>query len=116
MKPVGLMERMKRWLRLVVLGTKRIFISRSVGRLLADKGHFAVYAEDGKRFIVPLHYLEEPIFTELLKMAETKFGFSCNRPIMLPCNGDFMEFVLSQLRYGHKRNPTSETFGEITLL
>ncbi|XP_043709148.1 auxin-responsive protein SAUR68-like [Telopea speciosissima] len=105
MNPKVLVEMVKRWrLRFAVLVTKRIFFSRSVERLVSVKGHFAVYAADGRRFEVPLHFLGEPIFTQLLKMGETEFGLASHRPIMLPCDGDFMESVL--LRYGHTGQPS----------
>ncbi|KAJ4965779.1 hypothetical protein NE237_017628 [Protea cynaroides] len=102
MNPKGLVEMVKRWHKLAVLGTKRVFFSRSAERMVSDKGHFAVYAGDGSRFEVPLHFLQEPIFIELLKMRATEFGFGCNGPIMLPCDGDLVDSVLSHLRYGQK--------------
>ncbi|XP_042509222.1 auxin-responsive protein SAUR64-like [Macadamia integrifolia] len=105
MKPKGLVEMVKRWQRLAVLASKRVFFSRSMVRLVAGKGHFAVYAEDGRRFEVPLLFLGEPIFTELLKMGEKEFGLASDRPIMLPCDGDFLESVLSKLRYWHSGQP-----------
>ncbi|KAL9231696.1 hypothetical protein vseg_006890 [Gypsophila vaccaria] len=42
------------------------------------KGHFTVYVGEGekKRHVVPLSYLSQPAFQELLKRAEEEFGFS----------------------------------------
>ena len=52
------------------------------------KGHFTVYVGEGekKRYVVPLSYLSEPAFLELLKRAEDEFGF--NPPtggLTIPC-------------------------------
>ncbi|PON39759.1 Small auxin-up RNA [Parasponia andersonii] len=40
-------------------------------------GYFAVYVgeDQKKRYVVPLSYLNEPAFQELLSMAEEEFGY-----------------------------------------
>ena len=64
------------------------------------KGYFAVYVgeEQKKRYVVPLSYLNEPVFQELLSMAEEEFGY--DHPmggLTIPCREDiFIEFT-SQL-------------------
>ncbi|KAK9667189.1 hypothetical protein RND81_14G239700 [Saponaria officinalis] len=42
------------------------------------KGHFTVYVGESekKRYVVPLSYLSQPAFQELLKRAEEEFGFT----------------------------------------
>ncbi|KAH7692255.1 Small auxin-up RNA protein [Dioscorea alata] len=67
---------------------------------VAEKGHFNVYSSEGKRFMVPLAYLDNNIFKELLRISEEEFGLSCDRPITLPCDAASMEYVLSLLRRG----------------
>lgn len=62
------------------------------------KGHFAIYTKGGKRFVVPLYYLNHPIFRVLLEMAEEEFGTAPHGPLQVPCEEEFMEFVLSLLR------------------
>ncbi|KFK30114.1 hypothetical protein AALP_AA7G218600 [Arabis alpina] len=54
------------------------------------KGHVAVYVgeemENKKRFVVPISYLNHPLFQGLLNRAEEEFGF--NHPIgglTIPC-------------------------------
>ncbi|XXG71850.1 hypothetical protein AAC387_Pa07g1080 [Persea americana] len=69
--------------------------STAIGKSRPEKGNFAVYTVDGRRFAVPLAYLENPIFIELLKMSEEEFGLSGNAPITLPCDGVFMDYVVS---------------------
>ncbi|XP_010665870.1 auxin-responsive protein SAUR21-like [Beta vulgaris subsp. vulgaris] len=54
----------------------------------APKGHLAVYVgeHEKKRYVVPLSYLSQPAFQELLKRAEEEFGF--NHPmggLTIPC-------------------------------
>ncbi|KAF6144097.1 hypothetical protein GIB67_007558 [Kingdonia uniflora] len=53
------------------------------------KGHCAVYIGESqkKRFVVPISYLNHPLFQSLLSQAEEEFGF--NHPtgrITIPCN------------------------------
>ncbi|KAK4258538.1 hypothetical protein QN277_004980 [Acacia crassicarpa] len=61
------------------------------------KGYFAVYVgeEEKKRFVVPVSFLNEPQFQELLSMAEQEFGF--DHPmggITIPCREDiFISFT-----------------------
>ncbi|XP_031391053.1 auxin-induced protein X15-like [Punica granatum] len=52
------------------------------------KGYFAVYVGVGqkKRFVVPISYLKNPTFQELLSQAEEEFGF--DHPmggLIIPC-------------------------------
>ena len=53
--------------------------------MVADKGHFVVYTTDKRRFVVPLMYLNNEIFRELLKMSEDEFELPNDGPITLPC-------------------------------
>ncbi|XP_073141623.1 uncharacterized protein [Henckelia pumila] len=56
------------------------------------RGHFVVYVGEStekKRFVVPISYLNEPLFQDLLSRAEEEFGF--NHPtggLTIPCNED----------------------------
>ena len=64
------------------------------------KGHIAVYVGDDhkKRYVVPLSYLNEPAFQELLSMAEEEFGY--NHPmggLTIPCREDIFIDITSQL-------------------
>ncbi|KAJ0964011.1 hypothetical protein J5N97_029133 [Dioscorea zingiberensis] len=67
---------------------------------VAEKGHFNVYTLEGKRFMVPLAYLDNNIFKELLRISEEEFGLPCGGPITLPCDAASMDYVLSLLRRG----------------
>ncbi|XP_073274006.1 auxin-induced protein 6B-like [Primulina huaijiensis] len=65
------------------------------------KGHFVVYVGEStkkKRFIVPISYLNEPLFQDLLSRAEEEFGF--NHPtggLTIPCNEDQFTNLTSSL-------------------
>ncbi|XP_054778076.1 auxin-induced protein 6B-like [Prosopis cineraria] len=54
------------------------------------KGYLAVHVEEKtKRFVIPLSYLDQPSFQELLSRAEEEFGF--NHPmggLTIPCTAD----------------------------
>ncbi|CAN1218632.1 Auxin-responsive protein SAUR21 [Linum perenne] len=65
--------------------------SRSSSSRFQDvpKGFLAVYVgeKQKKRFVVPLSYLSQPLFQDLLSMAEEEFGF--DHPmggLTIPCN------------------------------
>ncbi|XP_073131123.1 auxin-responsive protein SAUR21-like [Henckelia pumila] len=65
------------------------------------KGHFAVYigeSECKQRFIVPISYLNDPSFQDLLSKAEEEFGF-CHPMggITIPCSEDLFIELTSRL-------------------
>ncbi|XP_031254599.1 auxin-induced protein 6B [Pistacia vera] len=68
------------------------------------KGHFSVYTKEGKRFVVPLYYLNHPIFRVLLEMAEEEFGIIANGPLQVPCEEELMDNILSLLRRNQKKS------------
>ena len=58
------------------------------------KGYIAVYVgeDQKKRYVVPVSYLNEPAFQELLSMAEEEFGYEhCMGGLTIPCRED--EFI-----------------------
>ncbi|BFG41352.1 hypothetical protein CerSpe_276260 [Prunus speciosa] len=61
------------------------------------KGYFAVYVGDSqnKRFVIPLSYLNQPLFQDLLSRAEEEFGY--DHPmgaITIPCSKDsFLDLI-----------------------
>ena len=65
------------------------------------KGYLAVYVWDDskmKRFVIPVSYLNQPSFQELLSQAEEEFGF--NHPmgaLTIPCREDFFIDLISRL-------------------
>ncbi|XP_027768939.1 auxin-responsive protein SAUR21-like [Solanum pennellii] len=72
--------------------------SNSIG---GPKGHCAVYVGESqkKRFIVPISYLSQPLFQDLLTQAEEQFGF--DHPmggLTIPCKEDMFINLTSRLR------------------
>ncbi|KAL8514937.1 hypothetical protein ACS0TY_013858 [Phlomoides rotata] len=61
------------------------------------RGHFVMYSKDNHRFIVPLCYLNHPIFRVLLEMAE-EYGLTVDGPLCIPCEKEFVDFILCLLR------------------
>ncbi|XP_015892207.3 auxin-induced protein X10A [Ziziphus jujuba] len=73
--------------------------SKKAGSVAVDvlKGHFAVYVGDveKKRFVIPLSFLNQPSFQDLLSQAEEEFGFEHpTGGLTIPCReGDFVDLV-----------------------
>ncbi|CAH8381405.1 unnamed protein product [Eruca vesicaria subsp. sativa] len=90
-----------------LLGAKKI-LSRSVtasaatskqAASAAPKGFLAVYVGESqkKRYIVPISYLSQPSFQDLLNKSEEEFGF--DHPmggLTIPCPEDTFISVMSQ--------------------
>ncbi|XP_018826358.2 indole-3-acetic acid-induced protein ARG7-like [Juglans regia] len=57
------------------------------------KGHFAVYVGElssKKRFVIPISYLNYPLFQDLLNLAEEEFRY--DHPmggLTIPCSGEY---------------------------
>ncbi|KAM0947378.1 putative small auxin-up RNA [Dioscorea sansibarensis] len=67
---------------------------------IVEKGHCNVHTLEGKRFMIPLAYLNIVVFMELLKISKEEFGLPGDGPITLPCDTISMEYVLSMLSRG----------------
>ncbi|KAH6813266.1 hypothetical protein C2S51_022284 [Perilla frutescens var. frutescens] len=65
-----------------------------------DKGHFTIYTADDRRFVVPLAYLNNPVFRQLLEMSEEEYGLPSDGPIVLPCDSVFMDYAICLIRKG----------------
>ncbi|KAL9238453.1 hypothetical protein vseg_012871 [Gypsophila vaccaria] len=85
-----LIKMAKKWQRIAAASRKRISWPRPV----TDKGHFVVYTTDGRRFMIPLAFLETDIFRELFRMAEEEYGIASSEPLTLPCDSSFMEYTV----------------------
>ncbi|KAL5561114.1 hypothetical protein UlMin_030861 [Ulmus minor] len=64
------------------------------------KGHLAVYVGESqkKRFVIPISYLNHPLFQDLLNRAEEEFGF--DHPtggLTFPCSEDYFISLASAL-------------------
>ena len=63
------------------------------------KGHFAVYVgENQKRFVIPVSYLNQPLFQDLLGLSEEEFGYSHpTGGLRIPCDEELFLDVTSRL-------------------
>ncbi|KAK7258010.1 hypothetical protein RIF29_32386 [Crotalaria pallida] len=63
------------------------------------KGYLAVYVgEKKKRFVIPISYLNQPSFQDLLSQAEEEFGY--DHPtggLTIPCTEDVFHHITSQM-------------------
>ncbi|KAH0766183.1 hypothetical protein KY290_002165 [Solanum tuberosum] len=68
------------------------------------KGHLAVYVgrKDGdyKRVLVPVIYINHPLFSELLREAEEEYGFNHPGGITIPCRISEFERVQTRIEQG----------------
>ncbi|GKV49534.1 hypothetical protein SLEP1_g56280 [Rubroshorea leprosula] len=66
------------------------------GRRRAPKGHFVVYVGDElRRYVVPLAFLKNSSFQQLLEKAAEEFGFDSQNAIVLSCDESTIQQVLA---------------------
>ncbi|CAN4089486.1 unnamed protein product [Withania somnifera] len=58
--------------------------------------------EEQQRFVIPLNYINHPLFLQLLKEAENEFGFDHKGPINIPCHVEEFRHVQGLIA---KENP-----------
>ena len=78
---------------------KRAATQTSPKGIDVPKGYLAVYVGDKmKRFVIPISYLSQPSFQDLLNQAEEQFGY--DHPmggITIPCSEDVFVDITSSL-------------------
>ncbi|MBA0614249.1 hypothetical protein Godav_014570 [Gossypium davidsonii] len=76
-----------------------IRLPRIVSSKKVPKGYFAVYVgENQKRFVIPVSFLNQPLFQDLLGKSEEEFGYSHpTGGLTIPCNEDIFLDVTSRL-------------------
>ncbi|KAL8543134.1 hypothetical protein ACS0TY_003866 [Phlomoides rotata] len=77
------------------------FFSSSTTCSDVPKGHFAVYVgESRRRFIVPISFLDHPLFQELLHWAEEEFGYDHpTGSLTIPCTPDYFLIYTKSYRW-----------------
>ncbi|CAN4112481.1 unnamed protein product [Withania somnifera] len=75
-------------------------LKKSSTSLDVPKGHFAVYVGEKQKkiFVIPISYLSQSSFLDLLSEAQEEFGF--NHPmggVTIPCPEDIVD-ITSQFR------------------
>ncbi|XVE93758.1 hypothetical protein REPUB_Repub01dG0222000 [Reevesia pubescens] len=76
-----------------------IRLPRIVSVKKVPKGYFAVYVgESRKRFVIPVSFLNQPLFQDLLSLSEEEFGYSHpTGGLRIPCDEDIFLDVTSRL-------------------
>ncbi|KAJ4716701.1 Auxin-responsive protein [Melia azedarach] len=89
----------------MILNAKNILrkqLVHSTNQPDVPKGHIPVYVGliERKRFVVPISYLNHPLFADLLNRTEEEFGF--DHPmggLTIPCKEDTFIYVTSRLHH-----------------
>ncbi|XP_071698603.1 auxin-responsive protein SAUR19-like [Rutidosis leptorrhynchoides] len=79
---------------------KNSFSNGSTTSIDIPKGYFAVYVgeQEKKRFVVPVSLLSQPMFQELLQLAEEEFAYSHPMGgLTIPCREDMFINLASRL-------------------
>ncbi|PIA56051.1 hypothetical protein AQUCO_00700408v1 [Aquilegia coerulea] len=79
---------------------RRRSLSNKEETTCVPKGHIAIYVGENqmKRFVVPISYLNHPLFQDLLNQTEEEFGY--DHPmggLTIPCNEDTFTEITSRL-------------------
>ena len=78
---------------------KEIFSANQASSKAVDapKGYLAVYVgEKMKRFVIPVSYLNQPPFQDLLSEGEEEFGYYHSMGgLTIPCNEDVFQRITS---------------------
>lgn len=73
------------------------------------RGHFPVYVgEERRRFVVPLHFLQNPVFQKLLQSAEEEFGFEHKMGLIIPCEEAVFRSLASRIHHGSSKQSGSD--------
>ncbi|KAH0465571.1 hypothetical protein IEQ34_005674 [Dendrobium chrysotoxum] len=93
-------------IRLLIVTQMKQILRRSISRkqagsvLKVPKGHFPIYVgEEEKRFVVPVSYLNNPLFQNFLDNIEEEFGLDHQvGGLRVPCKEDeFLCLISGQL-------------------
>ncbi|XP_017970322.1 PREDICTED: auxin-responsive protein SAUR68 [Theobroma cacao] len=109
--PKKLIRMARKWQKTAAIGRKTITSARTNYKKMAaashskqssvvEKGYFVIYTIDERRFAIPLAFLRNSIFQELLKMSEEEFGLPSDGPITLPCDAVVMNYIISLVKRG----------------
>ncbi|XP_042480500.1 auxin-responsive protein SAUR32-like [Macadamia integrifolia] len=65
-------------------------------KTIIPKGYLAIMVgqgEEQERFVIPLIYINHPLFSQLLKEAEQEYGFNQEGNITIPCQVEEFRYV-----------------------
>nr|GMD51663.1 auxin-responsive protein SAUR32-like [Ipomoea batatas]GMD55075.1 auxin-responsive protein SAUR32-like [Ipomoea batatas] len=72
----------------------------SVAIMVGGKG------EEQQRFVIPVIYINHPLFLQLLKEAEEVYGFHHRGPINIPCHAEEFRHVRKLIHQDHQNHST----------
>ncbi|XP_022747944.1 auxin-induced protein 15A-like [Durio zibethinus] len=80
--------------------TLSVRMGKAVATAKVPKGHLAVYVGEGnrKKFVIPISFLNHPLFQHLLNRAEEDFGF--NPPmggLTIPCSEEYFMTITTTI-------------------
>ncbi|CAL0324795.1 unnamed protein product [Lupinus luteus] len=85
--------------RLPAIRRASFSVSQASSKCVVPNGYLAVYIGDKqKRFVIPISYLNTPLFQDLLSQAEQEFGY--NHPmggLTIPCSEDAFQHITCQI-------------------
>ncbi|KDP29984.1 hypothetical protein JCGZ_18751 [Jatropha curcas] len=105
--PKKLLKLTRKWQKIAAIRRKQIALPQTIRNTytsscstspMAEKGHFVVYSDDQKRFLLPLEYLNNEIIRQLFDMAEEEFGLPTTGHITLPCDAEVMEYAIALIK------------------
>lgn len=65
--------------------------------------------EEQQKFVIPVIYINHPLFMQLLKEAEEEYGFDQKGPITLPCHVEEFRTVQGMIDQALIRTKTTST-------
>uniref|UniRef100_A0A6N2LKR6 Auxin-responsive protein n=1 Tax=Salix viminalis TaxID=40686 RepID=A0A6N2LKR6_SALVM len=95
--PLKLVKFAEKWQKLAALERKRISIPGSGGNENTNNNERSPMA-DQRRFELPISYLSNNIYRELLAMSEEESGLPKNAPVTLLCDAMFMEYAATLMQ------------------
>ncbi|KAL1541810.1 auxin-responsive protein SAUR50-like [Salvia divinorum] len=73
-------------------------VSKAAAARVAPAGCFTVYVGPEKqRFVIKTEYANHPLFKMLLDDAELEYGYTCDGPLLLPCDVDLFCGILAEI-------------------
>lgn len=66
--------------------------------------------EEQQRFVIPVVYINHPLFQKLLKEAEDKYGFDQKGTITIPCHVSDFQYVQSLIDRQQQHHSHSTSF------
>ncbi|KAK6253939.1 hypothetical protein QUC31_015659 [Theobroma cacao] len=113
-----------KWQKIAAIGRNRITSARTNKKMdsashsnkssAVDKSDFVIYTMDEKRFVIPLAFLSNIVFHELLKMSEEEFGLPRDGPIKLLSDSVIINYIVSLVKQGLAEDLEREVLNSIT--